>query len=123
MDTATGAGRPDCLRVDHGDRCGKPRSRSAHDPEPLTTAAIRHELDRLSRVDVAEGADGTRATLYRRHLETMLCATRLQEAIDRAERWYAQRADEPRRFDRRATATVRQLVADARVRPSLAWSS
>ena len=89
----------------------------------MTTAAIRHELDRLSHVEVADGTDATRATLYRRHLETMLCAARLQEAIERAERWYAQRADELRSFDRRVTATVRQLVADAQVRPSLAWSS
>jgi hypothetical protein len=75
----------------------------------VTTPAI----DRLSEA---------RATARRRHLETMRCAALLQEAVDRAERWYARRADVLRRFDRSATASVRHLVADARVQPSLAWS-
>jgi hypothetical protein len=85
----------------------------------VTVAVIQHELDLLSGIQVDDGA---RAILYRRHLETMLCAARLQEAVDRAERWYERRADVLRRFDRRATATVHRLVADARVQPSLAWS-
>jgi hypothetical protein len=85
----------------------------------VTTTALQHELDRLSGTDIA---DRPLATFYRRHLEAMLCAAQLQEAIDRAERWYEQRAEMLRSFDRRATATVRHLVADARVQPSLAWS-
>jgi hypothetical protein len=88
----------------------------------VTTAAIQRQLDRLP--DVAHSdRGGAKATLSRRHLEALLCAARLNEAIDRADRWYAQREDDLRRFDHRATATVRQLVIDARVRPSLAWSS
>jgi len=85
----------------------------------VTVSAIRHELDRLPDVDQAGGA---RAILYRRHLEARVCAARLQEAIDDAELWYAQREDELRRFDRRAAATVRRLVSEARVRPTLTWS-
>jgi hypothetical protein len=88
------------------------------DPEDVTTAAIQEELDRLE-----PSPTGARAALYRRHLEALLCAARLHEAIDRAERWYARREETLVRFDKRATATVRQLVADARVRPSLTWAS
>jgi hypothetical protein len=83
----------------------------------VTSAAIQQELERLGDVD-----RDPRATLYRCHLEALLGAARLRETIDRAERWYAQREDELRRFDQRATRTVRRLVVDARVRPSLAWS-
>ncbi len=84
----------------------------------MSTAKIQHELDRLD-----ESPADARATLYRRHLESLLCAARLHEAIDRAERWYARREDTLVRFDQRATATVRQLVAESRVRPSLAWAT
>jgi len=88
----------------------------------VTIATLQRELSRLG-----DGADDDRgdprATLHRCHLEALLCAARLHEAIDRAERWYLQREATLRRFDERATATVRQLVSDARVRPSLAWSS
>ena len=83
----------------------------------MTTEAIQRELDRLP-----EAADA-RATLDRRHLETLLCAARLQEAIDQAERWYVRREQTLRRFDRRAAVIVGRLVADARVRPSLAWTA
>ena len=86
----------------------------------MTSAVIQHELDLLSGNPVG---DGTRAMVYRRHLETMLCTARLQEALERAERWYERRADGLHTFDRRATATVRRLVADARVQSSLAWST
>ena len=86
----------------------------------MTSAVIQHELDLLSGIHVGDGA---RAVVYRRHLEAMLCAARLQEALDRAERWYERRADALRSFDRRATTTVQRLVADARVQPSLAWST
>ena len=55
--------------------------------------------------------------------KAMLCAVRLQVALDRAERWYERRADALRSFDRRATATVQRLVAEARVQPSLAWTT
>jgi hypothetical protein len=82
----------------------------------VTTEAIQRELDRFP------DAVDARATVHRCHLETLLCAARLQEAIDRAERWYARREATLRRFDRRATATVWQLVAEARVRPLLAWT-
>ena len=85
----------------------------------MTAAVIQHELDLLPAIHVGDGA---RAILHRRHLEAMLCAARLQEALDRAEQWYERRADALRSFDRRATATVQRLVADARVQPSLAWS-
>jgi hypothetical protein len=88
----------------------------------VTSVAIQHTLDRLEDVVQSDHPD-PRATLYRRHLEALLCAARLQEAIAQAERWYAQRENDLRRFDQRATATVRQLVSDARVRPSLAWPS
>jgi hypothetical protein len=87
------------------------------DAAPVTAAAIQHELDRLPDV-----GDGARAIGYRQHLEAVLCAALLQEALDRAERWYERRADRLRSFDRRATATVQRLVADAQVQPSLAWS-
>ena len=82
----------------------------------MTIEAIQHELDRLP------DADDARATLHRRHLEALLAAARLQEAIDRAERWYARREEKLHRLDRLARATVGWLVADARVRPSLAWA-
>lgn len=88
----------------------------------MTSVAIQHTLDRLDDIARSDHPD-RRATVYRRHLEALLCAARLQEAIVQAERWYAQRENDLRRFDERATATVRQLVSDARVRPSLAWSS
>jgi hypothetical protein len=87
----------------------------------VTSAAIQHEIDRLG--DVSDDRTELRASVYRRHLEVLLCAARLHEAIASAERWYAQREADLSRFDQRATATVRQLVSDARVRPSLAWSS
>jgi hypothetical protein len=122
MDSTIGAGPHEYLGVHHDDRCGKSRSRDGPWRAILaavTDPAIRHELDRLPEADQAGGA---RAILHRRHLEAMLCAARLQEAIAGAERWYAQREDELRQFDRRATATVWRLVADDRVRPSLAWS-
>jgi hypothetical protein len=90
------------------------------DAAPVTAAGIQHELDLLSAIHVG---DGTRAVVHRRHLEAMLCAARLQEALDRAERWYERRAETLRNFDRRATATVQRLVADARVQPSLVWST
>ena len=80
----------------------------------MTTAAIQRELDRL--------ADGPGTALCRCRFERMLCARRLQEALDAAERWYARREATRHRFSRRATTTVRRLVADARVRPSLAWA-
>ena len=86
----------------------------------MSAAVIQHELDLLSGI---RPGDGARAIVYRRHLEAMLCAARLQEALDHAERWYGRRADALRNFDRRATATVQRLVADARVQPSLAWST
>jgi hypothetical protein len=85
----------------------------------VTAAVIQHELDLLSGIHVGDGA---RAVVHRRHLEAILCAARLEEALDRAERWYERRADVLRNFDRRATASVHRLVADARVQPSLAWS-
>ena len=85
----------------------------------MTAAVIQHELELLSAIHVGDGA---RAVVHRRHLEAMLCAARLQEALDRAERWYERRAEVLRSFDRRATATVHRLVADARVQPSLTWS-
>jgi hypothetical protein len=87
----------------------------------VTSVAIQHALDRLE--DAQGDHPDPRATLYRRHLEALLCAARLHEVIARAERWYAQREEDLLRFDQRATATVRQLVSDARVRPSLGWSS
>jgi hypothetical protein len=87
----------------------------------VTTAVIQQQLDRLP--DVAESdRDRAKATLSRRHLEALLCAARLTEAIERAEQWYAEREEDLRRFDRRAAATVRQLVIDARVRSSFVWS-
>jgi hypothetical protein len=52
-----------------------------------------------------------------------LHAARLHEAINRAERWYAEREAELWRFDQRATATVRRLVSAGRVNSSLAWSA
>jgi hypothetical protein len=88
----------------------------------VTSAILQQELDRLGTVAGDDRRD-PRVTLHRRHLEALLCAARLHEAIDRAERWYAQREATLRRFDQRATATVRQLVSNAQVRPSLAWSS
>jgi hypothetical protein len=88
----------------------------------VIATVIQAEIDKLG--DLADGGHGDlRAVWYRWHLEALLCTARLNEAIERAEQWYAQREDELRRFDRRATATVRQLVSDARVRPSLTWSS
>ena len=79
----------------------------------MTSVAIQRELDRL--------ADTPGATLHKCRLERMLWACLLQEALDAAERWYVRREATLCRFDRRATATVRRLVGDARVRPSLAW--
>jgi len=93
------------------------RSRQKADNRRVTIATIQEALDRL------EDAGDVRAALYRCHLDALLCAAHLREAIDRAERWYEQREADLRNFDRRATATVRQLVSDAGVRPSLAWSS
>jgi hypothetical protein len=88
----------------------------------VTSATIQRELDRLG--PVADGdRENPRATVHRCHLETLLCAARLREAIDIAERWYARREAHLRRFDDRATATVKQLVSESRVRPSLAWST
>ena len=86
----------------------------------MTSAVIQHELDLLSGI---HAGDGARAIVYRRHLEAMLCAARLEEALDRAERWYERRADALHSFDRRATATVQRLVAAAQVQPSLAWTT
>ena len=79
----------------------------------VTSVVIQRELERV--------ADAPGATLHKCRLERMLCAALLQEALDAAERWYARREATLCRFDRRATATVRRLVGDARVRPSLAW--
>jgi hypothetical protein len=88
----------------------------------VTIAAIQRELDRLGdRAD--DDPQDPRAAVPRCHLQALLCAARLSEAIERAERWYAQREATLRRFDQRATATVRQLVIEARVEPSLTWSS
>jgi hypothetical protein len=92
------------------------------DAQSVTSVAIQHTLDRLEEVAERDHPD-PRATLYRVHLEALLCAARLREAIARAERWYAQREDDLHHFDQRATATVRQLVSESRVRPSLAWPS
>jgi hypothetical protein len=89
------------------------------DAAPVTAAVIQHELDLLPAI---HADDGARAVLHHRHLEAMLCAARLQEALDRAEQWYERRADALRNLDRRATATVQRLVAEARVEPTLAWS-
>ena len=96
--------------------------RTEGDPKGVTSAATQLEVDRLTDVADADH-DGARATLYRSHLQALLCAARLNDAIDRAERWYSQRADHLLCFDQRSAATVRRLVAEARVRPSLAWSS
>jgi hypothetical protein len=86
------------------------------DPGAVTTVAIQHALDHLG------DDDRPRVTAHRRHLEALLCAAALQEAIRRAEFWYAERENELRLFDRRAAQTVWQLVVEARVRPSLAWA-
>ena len=88
----------------------------------MTASAIQQQLDRLPTVAEPDGGGCAKATLSRRHLEALLCAARLNEAIERSDRWYAQREADLRLFDRRAAATVRQLVIDARVRPSLVWS-
>jgi hypothetical protein len=73
------------------------------DAQRVSTEAIQHELDRIPDTGSASVA------LRRCHLETLLCAARLQEAIDRAERWYARREEDLRRFERRMTATARRL--------------
>jgi len=86
------------------------------DPGAVTTVAIQHELEHLGDEDEA------RVTAHRRHLEALLCAAALQEAIRRAESWYAERENELRLFDRRAAQTVWQLVVDARVRQSRVWA-
>jgi hypothetical protein len=70
-----------------------PQSPSRLDPVGVTTEALQHELDR-------------------RHLETMLCAARLREAIHDAERWYARREQRLRQFDARLDALRKRQPAN-----------
>jgi hypothetical protein len=50
-----------------------------------------------------------------------LCLALLDEAIARAERWYARRERTLAEFDHRAADVVRRLRAAAMVRPSMSW--
>jgi hypothetical protein len=50
-----------------------------------------------------------------------LCLALLDEAIARAERWYARRERTLAEFDHQASDVVRRLRAAAVVRPSMSW--
>ena len=68
------------------------------------------------------GADGAHDAERRRRLERALRSAELDEAIERAERWYRDQEDELRALDRSASRAVARLVAGHHIDPSTAWS-